>query len=364
MMMPVSRTVIETDMSTAEEMIHMVASKLQQLHLTSTKTESVLGVWRNLVRSATPSTREVYTLKRPVMVAGFFPHIKPYPDFPILCVSLGPEDLEPTGTPDASRVAWYQCTLSLHINPPVWELDEELWDLKDPPAVCRVTVCVSNLVFKEVLEASAVLRISQLHKAAYFVLYNDQLHTQQEMDAFVRNFRFMAGFFHCSSSNPQQLAESVWFDLMHAQLGKNVFMLRLPYLLRMASEAYSVPEALRRHVYKLEQSEADSISYPPGLDPSTFIGLYSASYQLTFSTEKDRAPPAGRELWPDVPSVFSELFKKQPGCSVALVILHIEFVSTVKEAEILAMCHAPSQAKKILTPFKWVNDFAAFFDNL
>jgi hypothetical protein len=359
-MMPVNRTVIETDMSTADEMKVMLQCQLQQLHLNSTKTESLLCVWRNLVRSATP-TREVYTLKRHVMVAGCFPHIKQYPDFPILCVSLGPEDLEPTGTPDASRVAWYQCTLSLHIDPPMWELDEELSELKDPPAVCRITVRVSNLKFKEVIEASTVLCISSAHKAVHFGLHNDPLCTRQEMGAFVRSFRFMADFFHCSIPNPE---ESIWFDLIHSRLGKNVFSLRLPYMLRMASEAYSVPEALRRHVYTLEESDIARFNYPPGLDPATFIGLYSASYQLSFATEKGRESLAGRELWQDVPSMFSELLVKQPpGCNAVLAVLNIKFVSTVEEAEVLAMCHhAPSQT--MLTPVKMVNDFVAFFNRL
>ena len=358
----VTKTVIETDMSTAEEMKIMVYGKLQQLHLNSTKTESPLDVWRNLVKSATPTSREVYILKRHVMVAACFPHIKPYPDFPIMCVQLGPEDLEPTSTPDASRVAWYRCTLSLHIDPPVWELDEELGELKDPPAVCRITVRVSNLVFKEFLEASTVLCNSPAHKTVSFVLYNDPIRTQQEMCTFVRNFRFMAGLCHCSSP----VAESVWFDLINCRYGKNIFRLKVPYLFRMASEAYSMPEALRNFVYMLEQKEVDQFHYPAGLDPSTFIGLYSATYQLSFAAEKGHESLAGRELWSNVPSVFSEL-EQPPGCCAVFYITNIEFVSTVKEDEILAMCHTPSQKARniMLTPFKgWVNEFVAFFNNL
>ena len=352
----VNRTVIETDMSTADEMVKMVFGPLQQLHLTRTKKESLFDMWRSLVRASSTSS-EVYTLKRAVLVAGCFPHVKAHPDFPILCVPLGPDDLEPTGAPDASRVAWFQCALSLHIDPPVWDLDDELGELKDPPAVCRVSVRVSNLVFKEFLDASDVQSFSSAHKAVHFGLHNDPLRTRPEMDAFVRSFRFMAGFFHCSVPSPE---ESVWFDLMHSRVAKNIFTLQLPYLLRMASEAYALPEALRQRVYTLQQSEVDHFSYPPGIDPSACIGLYSATYQLTFATEKGRATLAGRELWPAVPSVFSALLEHPPpGCNAMLAVLNIEFVAAVAEAEILAMY---DDNDAMVPP--WMNDFVAFFNHL
>ena len=355
-----TKVVLETTMSTAQEMVRMMYDQLQQLDLKRTKNESPLEVWRHLVKSSDMSTKGKYTLARPVMVAACFPHIKPHPNFPIICVQLGPEDIGPTSTPDASRVAWYRCTLSLHIDPPVWELNEELGELEDPPVACQITVRVSNLVFQQFLDANTAMR--NVRKTVNLSLYNDVMCTQQEMCKFIESFNYVAGLCHCGNSR-RQIAESVWFDLVNARQGKNMFLLKVPYLFRMASGEYPVPEALQDYVCTLEQRDIDGQRYPTGLDPTAFIGLYAATYQLSLSTDKSRLSLVNSELWPNIPASFSEL-EQPPGCYVGLFMTIIEFVSTVREQEIMAMCQPSSRVRKTSTLFKLVNDFVEFFNKV
>ena len=349
---------LEEDVSTADEMRVLFCRKLANAIFGEACPDTMPNLWTKMIRSG--ARHGAYHLKQRVIMAACFPHVKEYPRVQAVCVQLGPDDIEQTSTPDASRIGWYNCELSFHLDSSAWRLDEELSELKDPPAVCRVTVCVSNLEFRKFASEENIIRLTT--QPISLTLFTRKIETPDDMLQFVCKFEDMEGVYHCNIT--RQTTARIWFDLINSRSGKNVFVMRTPFLIRIASEAYKLPLSLKTRVMRCKTECIATYGVPPELDPDSFIGLYSANYYLAFSVAGNGVSSTKHELWPGIPLDFAHLEQQLPGCKVDFRITRIQFVCAISEREVVSMCPILPWICTQLARSRWVGGFVDFFNRL
>jgi hypothetical protein len=337
----------EADISTAFEMKSFFCNNLSHLRVGDMETETHLEFWKRLVRASTGDGK--YILRHPTLMVAACS--SPPPN--IACVQL-PNDIS---SPDPLRVAWYACTFSLSISPPTWKLTEELEEVDDPPSVCRIRVELSNLVFKGFVNDG--VEYLKRKEISHFTIFHQQINTHYNVCRFLASFKYMEGIYHAHIT--PQTTERIWFDLINkSRHGKNVYIMALPFLVRVAS---NVPKSLEDQVHFYPKEQLIKVqSFPEHMDPDSFIGLYTGLLTLSFYANADSILPlVNRELWPDIPLVYSDI-KQHDGCYVNLAIQHLKFVSTVTEEQI--RCFIPAETRGYAVFNKWFKTYVNIFNNL
>ena len=329
--MSVCVTVVDQLICTKQEMLGLVLDSLQQLTLHSAY-NSVIDFWSRVVRSKSgPGT---YSVVQPVNVLVRFPGVEF--DVPCLCFLLDEKDVLTTNTSDASKIAWHAGHMTLSVEHDAWELSEDLSELCDPPMPCRVVVRVSGLQFREV---ACIQRLRQFYENdGRLSFFNGKLHTQDDIDGFVRQIKHNADYFHCNFA--PDAARRVWFDLVYARSGPNLFGMRLPHLIRLVTPEYDISGIPQGSVAIYDRVVIEKLSFPLDRDPDKCVGLYSCNINMVITHGKSNMLPSTKELWPDIKSSLHEL--PPPGCSVLIYLSSVTFVSVVSEHEINTMWYGAS----------------------
>jgi hypothetical protein len=246
----------------------------------------------------------------------------------------------------------------MSLSQPTWKLTEELEELTDPPAgACRIRIELSNLVFKEFITDTEVVR-KKPELLTGVVIFNKPIHTSENIQEFITYLRYSQGFFH-THATPQTI-ERIWFDLINDfRHGKNRFVMDLPFLFRISTK---VPDSLENLVFQYKKEHIILLrSFPHHLEPDSFIGLYSGTMVLTCNTSPDSSLPLlNREIWPDIPLVFSDIHQPAACCPL-LTIRNLCFVSTVTEESILALIPAKQKEYAVLN---WFKPYLNIFKNI
>jgi hypothetical protein len=330
------------DMSTAHEMKCLYSCNLHHLRVNTSGVVTLLDFWKKLVKGYKHDGE--YSFDHPsIMTAAC---ASPPPN--VACVLLD----SGISTPDPSRVAWFTCTYFLSISPAIWKLTEELEELNDPPSVCRVTLGVSNLVFREFASAEELVELSNKSSIARGIeIFKDLYSTE-----FHHKLKIAEQYYHTYVT--PQTTELIWFNLINnSRRGENIFVMDLPFPFRMAS---NVPESLQKHVYSIDKESLCNIPAVPNLDPDSFIGLYSGTLILKcFSKIDGSLPSANHELWPHIPLAYADIEHQRPECVLYLSIQNLKFQSTITEESI--RCLLPQKGKEYAV-VNWFRPYLNIFD--
>jgi len=360
--MPVDITFVDKVIHTKEEMRKLILEILPQLVYTHSVYKSIIDFWSRIVHSKSgPGT---YSVLNPVNVLVRFPGAEFDVPHPCLCFTLDEKDIPTTSTTDASRIAWHSGLMTLSIEHPAWELTAELDDLCDPPMPCRVTVRVSGLQFKG-FACVEKLRLSY-GNPQQLVIFNEDVHTKDNIDAFICNFKDHSNYFHCNF--PPDAARRIWFELVHARVGKNVFFMKMPLLIRLVTPEYDRSGIPNGSVAIFKKEVIEKSNFPShSSDPDKCIGLYSSNLNMIITHGEVGLVPTKKELWSDIqPELSAGL--PPPGCRVSIFFTATQFVSIASVNDINTMWYGvgakppgPSPAKSRFTDWlsKWpsVNRF-------
>jgi hypothetical protein len=242
--------------------------------------------------------------------------------------------------------------MTLSVENDAWELSEDLSELCDPPVPCRVVVRVSGLCFKEVACIEALRRFYENDNCLSF--FNGKLHTKDDMDNFVHQIKCNADYFHCNFA--PDAAKRVWFDLVHARAGPNLFGMRMPLLIRLVTPEYDRSGIPQGSVAIYDRSViCEKLSFPLDRDPDKCVGLYSCIINMIITRGESNMLPSTKELWPDIKSSLHEL--SPPGCTVCLYLSSVKFVSVASEDEINTMWYGARGKPQNTTVAKRIGDW-------
>ena len=324
----------EVGMDSKEEMRAMVIEVIQFFMSEQFDKQTILEFWRSLVRSK--NELDEYRLSGPIQVPMYFSHIKSLKEFgelPCKCFTLNKDDIDATNTPDPSQLSWYSGKMIMRITPPgVWELTEEILDLRDPPMQCRVSMSLSDPKFKEVVKQSFIkqgfgddLTIRQ---------FKGNITTPSDLQRFVDQLSFFNAAFHHPISSVG--TERIWFDLIQGRKSRNWFSLKTPFLLRIVSRRFDMKQLPTDGALIMSDVFFQSRRTPNDHDPDKCVGLYSSVVSLMLRRTGDELfPPVNIELWPDIQQPLLSL--TPPGCHVDIFYDQIAFVSTTSVSEVWSM---------------------------
>jgi hypothetical protein len=328
-----SVTMFEHDMTTTKELDDMVRLELSRFQDLNGAWHRSLDLWRQLVQSKTSPGE--YQLTRPLRIACVFPDYQSFkhPRFP--CLKLTDGDIIPTRTSDPTKAGWYECELSMHIDP-VWELDEELAFVHDPPSVCRVSLRVSELTFCKDADVAQLQEVYATVSTAALQISSGEVYTQGDIHDLIRDIKRTTHFFHHPFS--EDIPARIWWDLVISRHSKNEFRMTLPFTLRITSKNARLPRKISDNVMVLDPARLREFGFPSTTNPDSCIGLYSADIYMALQFQKDAVLLMSKELWPDIQPVLT-VKTKAPKCYVSLLFYKVRFQSLVRKDEVHSMVH-------------------------
>ena len=186
----------------------------------------------------------------------------------------------------------------------------------------------------------------QKYFSSIHCLYKGPINTKAE----IKNFVVCAEVYksHLHRLPTPDIMQRIWYDLIHSKHAKNLYSMKLPFLLRISSDKRG------RNVLTLSAKQIDSCGFPSNLNKHGCIGLYSANIDLLLSGNAGWEDH--KDLWPDIQPVLSEL--SPPGCVVGLYFSQITFVSVASEKEMHAMECKPK------TISQWFDDMCRRFNSV
>ena len=372
---PTEFVVFEKDVSTKED-FYVIISAVIWKFARDRECTSVFENWGRVVRSKTTTTTKMgncccYTISRtPTRVPMFFPHAVPdaiVANLRPVCGVLKEEEGEDDGASAAAgpktsldnnnnnmskMISWFSGTVVFRISPEnAWDLKEEdISELSDPPISCKVEVAVSGLVFEE------YTCIEQLCNSDVDMLNNNPIEICNENIATGAGslsacMSYLAGISHHHSTEEYSqnteaatVEQRLWYDLVsssQSRVGKkkNVFNLKMPFLIRMVSRGYNqsrIPDGVG--IATMGKEKFDSIYMASRYDTDARIGLFSANLRMDVSRNGCiGVPPLNEELWKDIPLCLDDLALSSCDCRVNLALMDIKFVSFTSDDEIISM---------------------------
>jgi hypothetical protein len=333
-------TIFEHNMTTTRQLDDMVRFELSHFQNETGQWYRTLDLWRRLIRSKTGPGE--YHLTRPLFVACVFTSHPSCDSLRFPCLKLTDDDIVPTRTQDPTQVGLYECTLSMHVDP-VWELDEELAFVHNPPSACRVSLRLEELTFYKEANVASLQEAFTTVKTIALEISSGEVYSPSDIYDLIQDIRRASHFFHHPFSD--DIPAKVWWDLILARHSKNEFKMPLPFQLRITSTNARLPRRIADAVMTVDPGQLREFGFPPTLNPDTCIGLYSAQLYLALQMTRDAVLLVGQELWPDIQPVLTEKIKA-PKCHVTLLFFDVKFVALVRKDEVAAMVHGDDCAPR------------------
>jgi len=359
-----SVTIFEADMCTKKEMFIAVCEVFEPLLLLSSADSnfsSALYIWERIVRNK--QGPGLYCLPFPnLQIPIYFPHAVTNEEDVLLLLdknksniyqqvfSLEENDISPTQTSDPSKIAWHTGQLALTISPPLWDLKQELAELGDPDVPVHVKISLSNLEFKSFADVKKLHEYNKNTglKSQYILIFSGsrasevikQPSSQEEekedehLGCLIRySIDRIARFSHCTVT--ENTSERIWYDLItSSRVGKNMFSMQMPFLVRMVTEGYDFSKTPRNSVMVVNKYGSTLQQIPLDYDTDTRIGLFSMRLEMILTKDSlPRVPLIRTELWPDISSSLSDLSAPPVGCKVDIYFSDIKFVSFSNDHE-------------------------------
>jgi hypothetical protein len=179
-------TMFEQDMTSTQELDDMVRYQLSRFQNLNGKWCRSLELWRQIVRSRTGPGE--YNLElQPLLIPCIFPEYQSFVNPHFQCLKLTEGDIIPTQTPDPTKAGWYECELSMHVDPPgLWELEEELAFVHIPPSVCRVSLRLSDLTFYKDTDVVSLQKVYASINTNALEIFSDTVSTPHDIYDLIR----------------------------------------------------------------------------------------------------------------------------------------------------------------------------------
>ena len=361
MVSTVDVTIFEADnMCMRDEMYTMISDVIRPLLIKDKRFTSIFSLWERLIRSKTGPGE--YSLSVPMPIPVYFPHALVLLsatgssiDLESIKCRLYPleeKDVLSTRTPDASKIAWYVGKMTLTISPDVWELTQEIAELRDPPTPCHVKIHMSNLVFKSFADVDKLRNFRVESTEESIAVFVDVVRSHEDLCSLRYKIKNFTRYLQCIFTD--KLADRIWHDLIRSRSGNNMFFMEMPFLFRMVTMGYDVSRIPKNSVSRLRKESVGTYEIPLTHDTDTKIGLFSSILHMAIANDGTASVPLFREeLWPDISPLLSDLsLPPQPsaavGIKVWLYLSHVKYVSSTSEEELCSLYH-PSQKKGTAT---------------
>ena len=323
-----SITLFKGEISSAARLIEEFFSHFKVLEDTYSEWLMDIHLWNQIVLSK--SAPGVYRMLHSINVPVFFPHAAKL-QYPMECIALDKTHRLPTQTIDVTLPAWHHAKVEIRIDPPIWELHNDISLLEDPPAPCRVTIRVFDLLFKRFIEVEKERR--KFDKT--MTVFNEHIVSQADLQNFINAPGTQMKYLHRRRTK-DLITQRIWHDLVGSRVTKNSFAMRLPFLLRMISDTDD-RRLIPRGVCALAVGDdiLRSAGFPENRSKDRCVGLYSANINLITMHPRTNVIPHTYSLWPDICPTLSDL--TPPDCRVGLYLSDVRFVGIADERELREM---------------------------
>ena len=333
--MPEDIIMCEKLIYTKQDLVDFVSGYPWQIFVRMCKGKCALNVWRRVIQSKVGPGK--YLMADSVNTPVYFPHAvtgDAAKKLSAVCYPLSDHNSAVMGNVDMSKAAIYSGTVLLDISPCEWDISCDISELGDPPTVCCLKIRITNLVFIKSEEPDLIDYYGVCHISNPVLFLdgrdpNPDEHLKNLSDA----ISSIAAKLHHTYTH--ELRDRIWYDLVQSRIGKNSFLLKMPFLIRMVSDNYKVELVKRNSLLVLKSIDLEDRFYPSDYHPDTRIGLFTSYLSMEMTQGDSGILSNDKELWRDIPLSLSDI--SQVGCTVRILLTQLALVSFADEEEIYAM---------------------------
>ena len=320
---------------TKQDLVDFISGYAWQLFVKMCKGKCALKFWNRVIQSKVGPGK--FFLADSINIPVYFPHAvtgDAAKKLRAVCYPLSEQKNSAVmGNVDMSKPAIYAGTMLLEVSPSEWDITRDISELTDPPTMCCLKLCITNLVFMKTEEPNLIDYYGVCHILNPVLFLNGVVggpNPDEKLQKLSDAISSIAAKSHHTYTH--ELRDRLWFDLVQSRVGKNSFLLKMPFLIRMVSDKYKTDIVKRSSLLVLKSSDIENLYFPLDYHPDTRIGLFTSYLSMEVTSG---IPSNDKELWRDIPLSLSDI--SQVGFTINILLTQLVLVSFADEEEIYAM---------------------------